>query len=354
MLYSLALRVNRRTAVTVVGVAVAVMFLMGSSILVLGLQVGSERLRDKFTDSVVLAYKGDDILKGRVQGREISQLGGEFEVLRAVSARVSTSNKSIDAVLVSRASSNVSKILPSVKEGEILLGQSLAALMGSDVLVKGTPLTVSALASFTLSYGGTLARGVPLPDDWALVSENVTQTLDPLMAGEYTFLLLPATNVNAQRQLKALGFNLINTTGSLDFYAEGVSRLSTELSLFIIASGVVIVLLVFYSLGLEVAQRSREMRILRQLGASPSQVLSLYTLRSVFLGISGSVIGMAAGIVLASAIISLSPLIGLSNLILIAFDPWLGGQTLLLCTGASMLGGSVPAFRAFRALSRGI
>jgi len=356
MLYSLALRVNRRTAVTIVGVAVAVMFLMGSSILISGLQVGSERLRDRFTDSVVLAYKGDDLLKARVTEQEISQLDGEFEVLRSVSARVAISGKFLDVVLVSRypLTTNGSKILPAVKEGEILLGQNVAALIGSDILAKGTPLTVSAFVTFALSYGGTFARSVPLPDDWALVSDNVTRTLDPLKASEYTFLLLPATNVDAQRQLEAQDFNLIYTAGSLEFYAKGVSRLSIELNLFIAASGVVIVLLVFYSLGLEVAQRSRELRILKQLGASPSQVLGLYTLRSAFLGISGGIIGMAAGVVLASAIISLSPLLGLSNLVLITFDPWLGGQTLLLCTGASMLGGLVPTLRAFRAFSRGV
>jgi putative ABC transport system permease protein len=106
---------------------------------------------------------------------------------------------------------------------------------------------------------------------------------------------------------------------------------------------------IFNTLSITVAQRTRELATLRTLGASRRQVLRSVVLESVFIGLGASVIGLFAGFGLARGLSSLFGALGLS---LPEASTVYATRTvvisLLLGVLVTVLAGFVPALRATR------
>ena len=106
---------------------------------------------------------------------------------------------------------------------------------------------------------------------------------------------------------------------------------------------------IFNTLSITVAQRTRELATLRTLGASRRQVLRTVVLESAALGLLASVIGIAAGIGLARGLTALFDALGLS---LPQSSPVYATRTfvvaLLLGVLVTLLAGLWPALRATR------
>ncbi len=106
---------------------------------------------------------------------------------------------------------------------------------------------------------------------------------------------------------------------------------------------------IFNTLSITVAQRTRELATLRTLGASRRQVLRVVVLESLALGVLASAIGIAAGIGLARGLTALFDVLGLS---LPQSSPVYAPRTfevaLLLGVIVTLLAGLWPAVRATR------
>ncbi|HYX89055.1 MAG TPA: FtsX-like permease family protein [Gaiellaceae bacterium] len=106
---------------------------------------------------------------------------------------------------------------------------------------------------------------------------------------------------------------------------------------------------IFNTLSITVAQRTRELATLRTIGASRRQVLRLVILESLAIGVLASLLGVAAGIGLARGLTSLFDALGLS---LPQSSPVYATRTfvisLLLGVLVTLLAGIWPALRATR------
>ena len=106
---------------------------------------------------------------------------------------------------------------------------------------------------------------------------------------------------------------------------------------------------IFNTLSITVAQRTRELATLRTLGASRRQVLRSVLLESLALGVVASVVGLFAGFGLAKGLSSLMSALGLG---LPEAAPVYAGRTfavsLLLGTVVTVASGVIPAIRATR------
>jgi putative ABC transport system permease protein len=109
---------------------------------------------------------------------------------------------------------------------------------------------------------------------------------------------------------------------------KGVSFLRTFLLIFAGVALVVGAYLIVNTFSILVAQRSRELALLRAIGASRGQVSRSVLLEALVLGLFGSTVGLALGVGLAYAIRSLIGLIGLD----------LGSQSLTLTHQAVVAG----------------
>ncbi|HYH89918.1 MAG TPA: FtsX-like permease family protein [Solirubrobacteraceae bacterium] len=130
---------------------------------------------------------------------------------------------------------------------------------------------------------------------------------------------------------------------------EGLSFLTTGLLAFAFIAVLVGAFLIFNTFSITVAQRSRELALLRTLGATRRQVLSSVMLEALTIGVLGSVIGILAGLGFATAINELFKALGID---LPTTDLVLAGRTIVVCllvgTIVTLLGALAPAVRATR------
>ncbi len=94
-------------------------------------------------------------------------------------------------------------------------------------------------------------------------------------------------------------------------------------------------------LSVSVVQRTREIGILRAMGARQQQVLSVFLIQGAVLGLAGSVLGGLAGYGLVSAFNTFGP-----KLFFIPVDPTLFVGAMALATLTGILSAAVPARRA--------
>jgi len=134
---------------------------------------------------------------------------------------------------------------------------------------------------------------------------------------------------------------------------KGVSSFISFIRGFLLAFGGIALFVgafvIFNTLSITVAQRTRELATLRTLGASRRQVLRSVVLESFVIGLAASLIGLVAGFGLAKGLSSLFGSLGLS---LPQTSPVYATHTfvisLLLGVLVTVLAGFVPALRATR------
>jgi putative ABC transport system permease protein len=92
---------------------------------------------------------------------------------------------------------------------------------------------------------------------------------------------------------------------------QGLSFLTTGLLAFAFIAVLVGAFLIFNTFSITVAQRARELALLRTLGATRRQVLTSVMLEALTIGIIGSVVGILAGLGFAKAINALFKALGI-------------------------------------------
>src|ERR671924_738381 len=106
---------------------------------------------------------------------------------------------------------------------------------------------------------------------------------------------------------------------------------------------------IFNTLSITVAQRTREFATLRTLGASRRQVLRSVVLESLALGLVASLIGLGLGVALAAGLSSLLQAVGMSlPQTALVFATRTSVIAIVAGTTVTLLAGIVPAFKATR------
>jgi putative ABC transport system permease protein len=131
--------------------------------------------------------------------------------------------------------------------------------------------------------------------------------------------------------------------------SDALGFIRTALLVFAAVAVLVGGFLIFNTFNVTVAQRTREIALLRTLGASRPQVMRSVLLETVVVGLIASVLGVAAGLIIAPA---LRELMAASGIELATTDTQLQPRTIIvgLIVGivATVVSGIVPARRATR------
>lgn len=214
------------------------------------------------------------------------------------------------------------------------------------------PFTLVGVASFgsQTSIGGAIfvvfdlatAQALSAKEgklDFAFVAGKPGTNPDDL-ARAVGALLPPGTQVRTAAQ---------EVEAQLADLGEGLSFLTTGLLAFGFIAVLVGAFLIFNTFSITVAQRIRELALLRTLGASRGQLLASILLEALALGVLGSALGLVAGFGFAAAINALLQALGVD---LPTTDAVLAPRTIVvaLLTGVvvTLLGAVVPGLRATR------
>ncbi len=130
---------------------------------------------------------------------------------------------------------------------------------------------------------------------------------------------------------------------------SAISPLRTALLAFAFIALFVGAFIIFNTFSITVAQRTREFGLLRMLGASRGQVMRSVVAESALLGVAGSLVGIAAGFVVALGLRALLKAFGL-DLPTTSLQLHTRTVTISLIVGVlvTLVGGAGPALRATR------
>jgi len=327
----LATRLNRRTRWTAWAIAFACMVLVGSLSLAEGLSGGVDSVASRFQTGPSVYVHGSDLMDSRIDPTALPMIPGDFLAVRVHAGTLEMNNVSLPVVVAALQAfqdGNASVSFPAGTPDSVAIDVGLEREI---VAASGQPLD----ANVTLSVFGLRLASLPVspppmsrpglfPDTWAWVRPELRLGLTPL-----------------------------TTIGGIGFARGSVQEARAAVDALALLVAVVIGLLVYSAMGLEVQQRRQEIRVLRSLGASSSAVAAVYEGQAVVLGLVGATLGSALGIVLAHAIVSFAPLLGMPNLITLPAPAAAVAFVYLLTLVAAVLAGLVPSTRAVRLL-RGV
>lgn len=209
-------------------------------------------------------------------------------------------------ILQGRAPTNAGEIAvdqTSAQRSGVHLGDSLRAITP----IGNTPVTVVGVANFAASNPGV---GLALFD---------TGTAQSLMLGKtnaYTAVTLDVapgtTDATVQQEAKAALGNGFTVNTKAEQAKTAGSRIGSFLNVVTYAllgfAGIALlvgIFLILNTFSMLIAARTRELGLLRALGAGRGQVLRSVLLEALLLGAIGSTLGLAAGIGMAAALKSL-------------------------------------------------
>ncbi len=210
---------------------------------------------------------------------------------------------------------------PPVSDGEIVIDQGAAIDgelgIGSKTTLRvpdPVPVTVVGIATFGSadSLAGTTYAGLTLGDAQKYLGEpgrvsqillegesgvsqqDVLAAVEPVLPPNATAITGEQLTVEQNQQIE---------DGFLGFFR-------TFLLVFAVIALIVASFSIYNTFAVTVAQRSRESALLRALGASRAQIMRSLALESLLIGVMASVIGLGAGILLATGLRSFLDVIG--------------------------------------------
>ena len=200
----------------------------------------------------------------------------------------------------------------TAKDGKFVVGDVVNVSVTKGV----QSFTLVGIAKFGKleTWGGAQAALFSEPTIQALVGEP----------GTYDWISIAGMNGESQSQLseavsKAIPSGTEAITGqefteeSQDAFQKIIAIFSTFLLVFALIALFVGSFIIYNTFSIIVAQRTKELALLRALGASRGQVLRSIILEALFVGLIASIVGVACGILLAIGLNRLMQSIGFSG-----------------------------------------
>lgn len=236
--------------------------------------------------------------------------------------------------------------------GDVVIGSKLASDLGVGVGDK-IRITSSEGIDDVVTISGVFTLGnEPVDRTWLITSLRHAQSLYALPGGATTIELKVADVFDAERIAGEIGDRTALEADSwMKLNAELLAGLSaqssskTMIQFFVVvavALGIASVLIV------SVVQKSREIGILRALGTPPRRILLVFLIQGALLGVAGSVIGSALGVLFSKVFEGIARNPDGTAKFPVEITPQLFAFAGVLATGVGLLAAVIPARRAAR------
>ncbi len=173
-----------------------------------------------------------------------------------------------------------------------VLAEKYGLRVGSKISINGYSLRVSGILkekgrSFDIN-----------PDRGIIVSE---QTFNRLYGGDYSFIVVYAGSVTGVKKVSDQIDSVVNRRGTvvkiweMKDFLESINRAFTYISRFLMAIAGVSLLVAGVSILnimlMSTIERTKEIGIMKAIGASRSEILTIFLLEAILLGVTGSILG---------------------------------------------------------------
>jgi putative ABC transport system permease protein len=346
----LATRFTRRMRLTAWAIAFACMVLVGALVLVDGLANGVGSVAERISVGPFVYIEGDDLLASRIDPAVLEGIPSNASAVRIHGAILEVNGASFDVIVVSLEGWVAGQRIVPFPAGpddvalDAGLQERIERATGAEPGPTGTLEVLGRRLIDVLIVGVPEDPPALFPDDWAYVRPDLLVAADPFEGGPIQAIL---TEEPLDADLAAtLGLERLEVLGGVGFVRASAEEASIALRAVALVIAVLIGLLVYSAMSLEVHQRASEIAVLRSLGTSPRLLRSVYEVQAVLLAGAGSILGAALGVLIAYAVVSLTPLVGLPNLVILRspLEPVLLTSAVALLAAAAA--GLVPSRRA--------
>ncbi|RDZ63825.1 peptide ABC transporter permease [Haloferax sp. Atlit-12N] len=132
---------------------------------------------------------------------------------------------------------------------------------------------------------------------------------------------------------------------ALQFFVRGTDQLVRLLQLATLASGILVGVTTYSVIRLTVKERRPDIAVLRSTGATPRQIVGVYTLRAITLAAIGLALGYSIGVILVRAVLNAAVYAGLPTSLALALTPTVV-QLLGLAAAVLLVAGVVAGLTA--------
>ena len=317
-------------------IALCTMFIVASFSVAAGLQSSMDTLMDNFSSEHYLVTR---------QSGSGPDMFDESEI--------SSSVEHAAFGLFSKASAepgNVSTIAFCVADDHQVLDETLST-EGSDVLAgTGLPLrgnvTLEAESQVEATITGKYSSSV-FPSDWLLCSEQLMRSMLATSDSTFNFAVIASPSSEETTLLTDAGFVVQPMIAVLEFLESGAQELRNDALLVLLPSSFVVGVLVYSFLGSEIADRRREIGILKTIGAGRTRLFSYLLTNGLLITAWGAALGLALGIILSYGIATIASHI-YPSVFVIETEESLLVIAFCVTLAAGLVGTVIPALRSTR------
>ena len=316
-------------------IALCTMFIVASFSVIAGLQTSMDALTGNFEEEHYLVTRSDGGGLGLFDRPSVEACcgGAAFGLYAVVAAQ--PADEDITAF--------------SFEDEHGLVGERYAvdgneALAGTQLGLSGTVSLQMGDSSEIVVVSGSYSSSV-FSSNWLLCSHEVMASLISAGASQYNFAIVGSLTAEEAAMLKDDGFVVQPMMAILGFLKSGVEEVQSAAMWVLVPSSFVVAVLVYSFIGSEIADKRREIGILKIIGASRKRIVSYLMADAFLITAWGAALGVALGIILSYGISSLASHM-FTSVFLIEVDE----RLLLLAYGVTLLSGVagtvIPAVRS--------
>lgn len=343
----MVLKINKRIFATIIGIALCVMYIVGTMSMVTGLHEGTKDTAALFDKGFLIVYDGYTLSESELDSDIIEDIPGRYAACLLVVGNVTGIET---RVLALEDPTSIFDFGSKILRDKVLPGSGFE-IKNVPFLNITTAFTQSPII-LNVSNDYDPYTSAFFPDNWILASEDTIRILNPTLEDKYSFIVIPKDNPEALEYLKENGYTAVQSVGIVDFFELGFSQIEGNLWGVVISSTVIIIILIYNIMRIETQYRVPDIKIIKYLGASPKTVIYVFLFQAVFICGVGAVLGLALGIVAANAIVALSQLLGFSSVLVPQVTLYIVSLPLAIGIFAGLIGGILPAYKASKTTIR--
>ncbi|MDG6220440.1 MAG: ABC transporter permease [Candidatus Thermoplasmatota archaeon] len=334
----IALRPNKRFVLAIIGVAICILYISGTTALVGGLREGRQMLMEENDGAYYLCSKSPDLSQSVFTVEEVGDIGwgrhlwGVLGVVQFCNVTTYVAGFEDYSGLMQN---------PPVIENEngIILGSMLEDVWNVNCTHLQTSSGPKPMSVESVLEAGDASSQSLFPPDWIFSTSDYARECAGKPAGSYSFFITKDVE-----GIDTDGLFIQHLTSKEEFFLKGVEQVESNLWLLTSISSIIALLVVYNIMQVEISARKKDIKILRGVGGSRRWIMGVFTFEAGAASFLGACFGIILGIVGANLIISCFSLVGYTVMLAPSAD--LGSVavpfTMALATG--FVGGATASF----------
>ncbi len=356
------MKLNRRIFATILGVAFCVTYLAGTIAMVGGLHDTTEKLASSFDQGPVLVYSDEDFAQSQIDGNLMPLDNTTFVAFTFANVTfMDYHDRTIENVYVVSIYDPMDilglNMTNESSNSQTIMGDGLRKELNNlDFSINLFNITHPRISEYRLFYENTSVKiflnsyysdWSMFPDDWLIIPREKMDQIRPKMTGNYSFMMITDSEVPLEEQpCYTDEVETRHTSGVVGFFERGIYQVEQDLWGIILMSGLITALLVYCIIAIETEYYAPTIKILRGMGADRNFVIQIFIYKALFITFAGGILGVAMGFCAASAISSISSLLGVASFISPTADFNSVVLPVIITLISGLIGGFWPAIRA--------